>query len=69
MTLSSNERIDLADRLYASLSEQEQARVAKAWEVEIERRVAEVDGGTAELIPAEKVFAEIEQRLNAKRRS
>lgn len=36
--------------------------VEHAWAEEIQRRLAEVDAGTAELIPAEVVFAELRAR-------
>ncbi len=32
---------------------------AKAWEMELDRRVAEVESGVAELIPAEQVLSEL----------
>ena len=34
--------------------------IAKAWDEEISRRVADIDAGRVQLIPAEKVFADIE---------
>ncbi|MHB1259741.1 addiction module protein, partial [Thiobacillus sp.] len=37
--------------------------VAKAWDEEIARRVAEIDAGTAVLIPHEQVVAEIDEML------
>ena len=36
--------------------------VDRAWEQELRMRLAEVDAGTAELIPAEEVFAEMRNR-------
>ncbi|MEW5930908.1 MAG: addiction module protein [Gemmatimonadota bacterium] len=38
------------------------AEVERAWEEEIRRRLAELDAGTAELIPADRVFAELRSR-------
>ena len=38
------------------------AEVERAWDVEIRRRLAELEAGTAELIPAEEVFAELRAR-------
>jgi putative addiction module component (TIGR02574 family) len=38
------------------------ADVDRAWDEEIRRRVAELDSGTAELTPADEVFAEIRAR-------
>lgn len=59
------ERARLVQRLIASLDEdtdEDPAGVERAWEEEIRRRVAELDAGTAELIPAEQVFAELRAR-------
>jgi putative addiction module component (TIGR02574 family) len=39
----------------------QQAEVDAAWAKEIERRTREVDAGRMELIPAEQVFAEVEE--------
>jgi hypothetical protein len=36
--------------------------VEQAWAEEIQRRVAELEAGTAELIPAKQVFAELRNR-------
>jgi putative addiction module component (TIGR02574 family) len=33
--------------------------VDAAWDAEIKRRIAEVESGTAKLIPAEEVFARL----------
>jgi hypothetical protein len=38
------------------------AEAERAWDEEIRRRLAELDAGTAELIPAEEVFAELRSR-------
>ena len=37
--------------------------IEDAWGVEIKRRLDEVESGTAKLIPAEEVFAEIRRLL------
>lgn len=37
--------------------------IAQAWDEEIARRVAEIDAGTASLIPHEEVFSEIDDLL------
>lgn len=61
MKLSPEERADLADRLWISAMPREE--VAAAWDAEIARRVAEIEAGTAELIPAEEVFAKLREKL------
>ena len=60
--LPPEERIWLAEELLATIHE-EDAEVEAAWDVEIKRRVAEVDDGTARLIPAEEVFAEVRRSI------
>lgn len=64
LELSLRERAQLAHRLIASLDEatDDPAEVERAWEEEIRRRLAELESGTAELIPAEQVFAELRTR-------
>lgn len=65
LDLPLEERARLAHRLLVSLdadTEDDPAEVGHAWEEEIRRRVAEVDAGTADLIPAEQVFAELRAR-------
>lgn len=61
MKLSPEERADLADWLWVSATPREE--VAAAWEAEIARRIAEIDAGTAKLIPGEEVLARIEEKL------
>jgi putative addiction module component (TIGR02574 family) len=50
MKLSAEERAQLADRLLASLSED--PATEEAWAVEVERRIAEIESGRAQVIPA-----------------
>lgn len=61
MNLSPEERADLADWLWVSATPREE--VEAAWDAEIARRIAEIDAGTATLIPSEEVFAEIDEKL------
>jgi putative addiction module component (TIGR02574 family) len=66
LLLSPRERGELAHRLIASLdgpAEDTPEAIAQAWDVEIARRVAEIDAGTAELIPHEQVLAELDEML------
>lgn len=64
LELSARERAQLAHRLLVSLDDEadDPAEVERAWEEEIRRRLAEVESGTAELIPAEQVFSELRVR-------
>ena len=61
MQLTPDERVDLAEKLWVSVDSPE--AVATAWDVEIERRVAQLDAGEVETIPAEAVIAALRARL------
>lgn len=61
MHLSPEERADLADWLWLNAAPREE--VEAAWDAEIARRIAEIDAGTVECIPAEEVFAKIDLKL------
>lgn len=56
--LSRVERECLVDALLRSLNEPAAFGLNGAWDVEIKRRLQEVDTGIAAAIPAEVVFAE-----------
>lgn len=47
----------LVDQLLESLNDPAAAELDAAWEAEIERRLAEYDGGEVQAIDAEEVFA------------
>ena len=55
LKLSVEERARLADRLLASLSED--AEIDEAWAREVERRIAEIESGRAQLVPAAEAIA------------
>ena len=64
LQLTPKERGALAHRLIVSLDgepEDSQEAIAKAWDEEIARRVADMEAGRTEWIPAEEVFKEIDQ--------
>lgn len=60
--LSAEDRVRLAEELLATVQEGD-TEIEAAWEEEIRRRIAEIDSGTARLIPAEEVFAEVRRLL------
>ncbi len=60
--LPAEERVRLAEELLATVQEVD-PEVEAAWDDEIRRRIAEIDAGTAKLIPAEEVFAEVRRLL------
>jgi putative addiction module component (TIGR02574 family) len=66
LSLSPKERGELIHRLIISLegeAEDTPEAIAQAWDEEIARRVAEIDAGTAVLIPHEQVMAKIDEKL------
>lgn len=62
-TLSPSDRARLAEELLESLHEPTDSKIEAAWDEEIRRRIVEIESGTAKLIPADEVFAEIRQLL------
>ena len=70
LKLTPQERSELAHRLIVSLEgepEDTPEAIAKAWDEEIARRVADMEAGRTEWIPAEKVFEEIDKIIAAAR--
>ncbi len=63
LTLPGPLRAQLAEVLLESLDYDDDFPISQEWRREIERRCREIDDGTAKLIPAEQVFAEIRERL------
>ncbi len=62
MKLSPDDRAELAERLLLSVSSD--TSLHPSWAPELARRVAELDAGDAELIPAEEVFAEMRRIID-----
>lgn len=68
LKLSIKERSELAHRLIVSMDGEPEGtpeEIAKAWDEEIARRVAEIDSGQVQLIPGEEVFAKIDAIIAA----
>ena len=59
LDLPADERLSLVDRLIASLNLPTQTEIDRLWAAEAEHRLAQIDRGEVELIPGEKVFADI----------
>jgi len=55
----------LSDRLHGGEKDDDEGALSPEWMVEINRRIAEVEAGTAELIPAEQVLAELRAELRS----
>jgi len=68
LKLSVKDRSELVQRLIVSLDGEADGtpeEIAKAWNEEIARRVAEIDSGQARLIPGKEVSAEIDAIIAA----
>ena len=63
--LDESERAALASLLIESLDMEVEEGVEAAWVAEIERRVAELDSGTATTVPWEEVKARLLANLDA----
>ena len=61
MKLTPDERADLADRLWVSVTSREE--VATAWDAEIARRVADMDAGNTKWISMEEVMTKLRARI------
>lgn len=62
LELPAEARIDLVDRILASLNLPTRPEIDRLWAEEAERRVAEIDRGDVKLIPGEQVFDGIRRK-------
>lgn len=62
LSLPSDARIRLVERLLASLNLPTQAEIDRLWAEEAERRVEQIEQGEMELVPGEQVFAKIRKK-------
>jgi putative addiction module component (TIGR02574 family) len=68
LRLPVEERAKLALELLRTLDGESEPGAAEAWEVEVERRGAEVDAGTAETMTLDEYRAHVRQRRLARTR-
>lgn len=69
LTLSPDERHELADELYESLVDEPlDPAWERAWSQEIEQRVEDIVAGRVELVDADEVHAELRAELRASSR-
>jgi len=59
LSLPSNERIVLVERLLESLNLPIQVEIDRLWAEEAERRLSQIERGEVDLIPGNEVFAKI----------
>ncbi|MDD5334112.1 MAG: addiction module protein [Rhodoferax sp.] len=62
-TLRPEDRARLAELLLDSIHQSVDRTVELAWDEELQRRIDEVDRGTARLVPAEEVFAQVRRSI------
>jgi putative addiction module component (TIGR02574 family) len=65
MQLTAEERADLADRLYRSVSAAPE--LDARWEAEIDRRVADMDAGRTRFMPASEAMAKLAAHIQTRR--
>ncbi len=63
LKLDAEQREELIEELSASL---DASNLGEYWEAEIKRRIDDVDSGRVKTVPADEVFARIEQRFRGK---
>lgn len=66
MALPPEARAQIAEQLLASL-DPAQAEVDAAWEVEVERRIREVEEGRVQLVPHDQVMSQVREHLRSTR--
>jgi putative addiction module component (TIGR02574 family) len=62
LSLPSDERASLVEKLISSLNLPVQEEIDKLWADESERRVSQIEKGEIELIPGNEVFAKIRRK-------
>lgn len=63
LALSQDERVQVADHLYGSISLEEEQEIEKAWIEEAQRRYADYKAGNVELISADVVIERLRKKL------
>jgi len=63
LSLPTIDRVQLANKLLESLNSPSSEKLNTLWAEEAERRIDELDSGTVQAIPGEKVLADIRKRL------
>ncbi len=63
LNLPENDRVKLANELLASLNGSMDADIEAAWDVELCRRIEEIESGKAELHDADEVVKRVRSRI------
>jgi len=61
--LDPEDRARLAEELLASLESEGDLVVDAAWDAELRKRIAEIESGAVNLVPADEVFARVRRSL------
>ena len=67
LSLTLEERAQLADRLITSLFEDQ--NIEDAWSIEVERRIKDIESGRSKLIPASEAIARARAAIKRLHRS
>lgn len=62
LSLPSDERVSLVEKLLTSLNLSIQAEIDRLWVEEAERRVSQIERGDVEVIPGDEVFAKVRRK-------
>ncbi len=69
LQLTDDERGQLADELFDSIRSDEDRHLDLAYEPEIQRRIAEIDAGTADVIDVDEAIADAKRALEHARQN
>jgi len=64
LSLPKDQRYTLVNRILSSMEPSVKKSVSKAWDTEIQKRIASYDAGKSKGIPANKVFRKLKQKLS-----
>ena len=64
LSLSERERAELAKDLLVSLDGPGDSEAKKAWDIELCRRINEIESGVAKLLEPDEVLIKVKRRLN-----
>ena len=64
LELSIRDRAELAHLLIESIEENSEMDVSSAWDIELKKRIREIREGKVKGVPAEEVFAKLEERYH-----
>jgi|GEM_PF-600280 putative addiction module component (TIGR02574 family) len=69
LQLTDDERGQLADELFDSIRSDEDRYLESAYSAEIQRRIAEIDAGTADVVDSDEAIADAKRALEHARQN